>query len=187
MERHLTTSTGSIDTRNEGARKLIVMRADTACEGSAAFDSNARAWPTRNQPDPLSESVSIWMHTLILTGELTLHSAHTLEVEIERLFETGVTAITLDLRQLTFIDPIGVAVIALRCRLCQRRGYGFDLIPGGRMIQRAFEQAGVVGLLPFKDQYVLAGEDAAEDQGAGDAGIEIGSLLTVASVGGGDR
>ncbi len=55
------------------------------------------------------------------------------------------------------------------------------------MIQRAFEQAGVVGLLPFKDQYVLAGEEAAEDQDAGDAGVDIGSLLTAASVGGGDR
>jgi anti-anti-sigma factor len=156
MERHLTTSTGSIDTRNEGARKLIVMRADTACEGSAAFDSNARAWPTRNQLDPLAESVSIWMHTLILTGELTRHSAHTLEVEIERLFEMGVTAITLDLRQLTFIDPIGVAVIVFRCRLCKRHGHGFVLIAGPRSIQRAFAEAGVVEQLPFQEDEVAA-------------------------------
>ena len=40
----------------------------------------------------------------------------------------GVTAITLDLRQLTHIDPIGVAVIAFRCRLCKRQGHGFVLI-----------------------------------------------------------
>lgn len=156
MERHLTTSTGSIDIRNEGARKLNVMRADTVCEGDTAFDSNARAWPTRNQPDPLAESVSIWMHTLILTGELTRHSAHTLEVEIERLFEMGVTAITLDLRQLTFIDPIGVAVIAFRCRLCKRQGHGFVLIAGPRSIQRAFAEAGVVEQLPFQEDEVAA-------------------------------
>jgi anti-anti-sigma factor len=156
MERHLRTSTGSIDTRNEGARKLIVMRADTACEGSTAFDSNTRAWPTRDQPHPLSESVSIWMHTLILTGELTRHSAHTLEVEIERLFEEGVTAITLDLRQLTHIDPIGVAVIAFRCRLCKRQGHGIVLIPGPQLVQRAFAEAGVSDQLPFQEDELAA-------------------------------
>jgi anti-anti-sigma factor len=133
------------------------MRADTACEGNAAFDGDRRTWPTRNQPDPLSESVSIWMHTLILTGELTHRSAHTLEVEIERLFEMGVTGITLDLRQLTFIDPIGVAVIVFRCRLCKRQGHGFVLIPGPRLVQRAFAEAGVVvDQLPFQEDEVAA-------------------------------
>jgi len=156
MERHLTTSTGSISTRNQGSTTgLVVVRADADCDGNTAFDRNRRAWPTRNQPHPLSESVSIWMHTLILTGELTHHSAHTLEVEIERLFEEGVTSITLDLRQLTHIDPLGVAVIAFRCRLCKRQGHGFMLIAGPRFVQRAFEEAGVVDQLPFQED-VLA-------------------------------
>jgi anti-anti-sigma factor len=132
------------------------MRADTACEGNTAFDRTRRAWPTRNQPHPLSESVSIWMHTLTLTGELTQRSAHTLEVEIERLFEEGVTSITLDLRQLTYIDQIGVAVIAFRCRLCKRQGHGFLLIAGPRFVQRAFEEAGVIDQLPFQEDVLAA-------------------------------
>jgi anti-anti-sigma factor len=103
-----------------------------------------------NQPHPLSESVRISMHMLSLTGELTLRSAHTLEVEIERLFEDGVTGITLDLRQLTSIDPIGVAVIVFRCRLCKRQGHGIRLIPGPPVVQRAFEGAGVIDELPFQ-------------------------------------
>jgi anti-anti-sigma factor len=157
MERHLTTSTGSINTRNEGSTTgLVIMRADTACDGNTAFDRNSRAWPTQNQPHPQSESVSIWMHTLILTGELTHRSVHTLEVEIERLFEEGVTSITLDLRQLTQIDPLGVAVIAFRCRLGKRQGHGFVLIPGPRFVQRAFEEAGVIDLLPFQEDEVAA-------------------------------
>jgi anti-anti-sigma factor len=172
MERHLTTSTGNINrrsntrninTRNEGGTTgLVVMRADTACDGSAAldgdtaFDRNRRAWPTRNQPHPLAESVSIWIHTLILAGELTHRSVHTLEVEIERLFEEGVTSITLDLRQLTHIDQIGVAVIAFRCRLCKRQGHGCVLIPGPWFIQRAFEEAGVIDQLPFQEDEVAA-------------------------------
>ncbi len=90
-------------------------------------------------------------HTLVLTGELDSSSANALEAEIERLCEEKVTAITLDLRELAYIDPVGVAVIAFRCRLCMRRGFDFALIPGSRMIHRAFEQAGVAGLLPFQD------------------------------------
>ena len=95
-------------------------------------------------------SVNTWNHTLILTGELTHRSAQALEVEIERLCEEGVTDITLDLRDLERIDPVGVAVIAFRCGLCEKRGYGFRLIRGSRGVQRAFEQAGVIEMLPFQ-------------------------------------
>lgn len=100
---------------------------------------------------PVLTSVDTWHHTLVLTGELTHRSAHALEVEIERLCENGVTDITLDLRQLETIDPVGVAVIAFRCGLCEKRGYGFGLVPGPRRVQTAFEQAGVLGMLPFRE------------------------------------
>jgi anti-anti-sigma factor len=158
MELHLTTSTGSTTTRNEGstAEVGVVIRADTAFDRHTVFDGARRARPDRNQPHPLAESVSVRVHTLIPTGELTHRSAHTLEVEIERLFEEGVTAITLDLRQLTYIDPIGVGVIVFRCRLCRRQGRSFALIPGPQFIQRAFEQAGVIDQLPFQEDELAA-------------------------------
>ncbi|HLB20734.1 MAG TPA: anti-sigma factor antagonist [Solirubrobacteraceae bacterium] len=95
-------------------------------------------------------------HTLILIGELDSGSAHELEEEIERLCEERVSSIRLDLRQLTYIDQVGVAVIAFRCRLCQRRGYEFALIPGRRRIQRVFEQAGIASLLPFHEDEVAS-------------------------------
>jgi anti-anti-sigma factor len=101
-------------------------------------------------------SVNTWNHTLILTGELTHRSAHALEVEIERLCEEGVTDITLDMRDLQWIDPVGVAVIAFRCGLCEKRGYGFRLIRGSRSVQRAFEQAGVIEMLPFQEDDAIA-------------------------------
>jgi len=158
MERHLrTSSTGSKSTRSDRSTKGIgIIRADTAFNRNKTFERSRRAWPVRNQPHPRAESVSVWMHTLVLTGELTYHSAHTLEVEIERLFEEGVTAITLDLRQLTHIDPIGVGVIAFRCRLCRRQGHSFALIPGPQSIQRAFEEAGVIDWLPFQADELAA-------------------------------
>jgi anti-anti-sigma factor len=122
-----------------------------------------RAPLEREPPAPPSEgeqgfvltSVSTWTHTLILTGELTHQSAHSLETEIERLCEEGVTDITLDLRDLSDIDPVGVAVIAFRCGLCEKRGYGFRLIRGSQAVQRAFEQAGL-GDLPFEGDDVAA-------------------------------
>jgi anti-anti-sigma factor len=82
-------------------------------------------------------------HTLVVTGELHHRSAHALEAEIERLCEEGVTAITLDLRELSYIDSIGIAVIAFRSGLCKRRGHDFAVISGSPVIRRALEQAGV--------------------------------------------
>jgi anti-anti-sigma factor len=157
MEHHLTRYTGSKSTPNDGSTPVIgVTRADTAFNGSTTLERSGGALPLRNQPHPLAESVSVRMHTLILTGELMHRSAHTLEVEIERLFEEGVTAITLDLRQLTHIDPIGVGVIVFRWRLCRRQGHSFALIPGPQFIQRAFEEAGVLDQLPFLEDELAA-------------------------------
>jgi anti-anti-sigma factor len=151
MERHLTTSTVSIGTRNE-----LGMAGVMADLGNTA---HARGKPSQtpvNAPSSGLRSMDPRAHTLVLTGELTHRSAHALEVEIERLCEEGVSSITLDLRQLSHIDSIGAAVISFRCGLCQRQGYGFALIPGSRPIQRAFEQAGMINLLPFQDDEVAA-------------------------------
>jgi anti-anti-sigma factor len=150
MERHLTTSTGSIETPNKGAAGLVVLQADTVYEGKTVFERNGQALSARDRLHPLSENARVRMHTLRLTGELNLRSAHTLEVEIERLFDDGVTSVTLDLRPLTNVDPIGVAVIVFRCRLCKRQGRGIGLIPGSSLVQRAFEVAGVIDELPFR-------------------------------------
>jgi anti-anti-sigma factor len=88
------------------------------------------------------ERAAGWVHTLVLSGSLDRGSVQ----ELER-----VTGITLDLRGLTYIEAIGVAVIGLRCGLCRRQGYEFALIRGPRSIQRAFERAGLGELLPFTD------------------------------------
>jgi anti-anti-sigma factor len=120
------------------------------------FDDNTGAGSTASEPRVALASVSVRTHTLILTGELDGASALVLEAEIERLCEEGVTGITLDLRELESIDSIGVAVIAFRCGLCHRRGYDFALIPGSRLVQRAFERAEVAELLPFQQEDVEA-------------------------------
>jgi anti-anti-sigma factor len=82
-------------------------------------------------------------HTLILTGELDSDSAPMLEAEIERLCEEGVTALTLDLRELERIDAIGATVVAFRTKLCRTRGCDLAVIPGAGVTRRALEQAGI--------------------------------------------
>jgi anti-anti-sigma factor len=143
MKRHQTAPAASL---SEGKGSAVV---SLATQTRTAFGKKPQ--PASGEAAVALASVSAWTHTLVLTGELDRASAHSLEAEIERLCEDGVTGITLDLRELTYIDPIGVAVIAFRCGLCRRRGYDFSLIPGSPHIRRAFEQAGVTDLLPFRD------------------------------------
>ncbi len=149
MKRQLTASAVSIGTRNASGPTGSV-----ANETRTALKESKRTQPASSEPGFVLASVSVRTHTLVLTGELDHRSAYALEEEIERLCKEGVTGITLDLRELTSIDSIGVAVIAFRCRLCKRRGYEVALIPGSRLIHRAFEQAGVEDLLPFQQEEV---------------------------------
>ncbi|HEV2982723.1 MAG TPA: STAS domain-containing protein [Solirubrobacteraceae bacterium] len=86
-------------------------------------------------------------HTLLLSGSLDRSSTHTLEGEIERLCESGVRAITLDLAQLAGIDFAGVAVVAFRRKWCRRRGCVLSLTRATPEIRRAFEAASAGELL----------------------------------------
>jgi anti-anti-sigma factor len=151
MEPHPTTSTASIAGPDAG--EVI---AAVALRNTRRLNKSARVQPAEDHSAVVLKSVSAWSHTLILTGELNQRSAHALELELERLCEQGVTDITLDLSQLTDIDPTGVAVIVFRNGLCARQGYGFALIPGSRQVHRMFERAGVVDALPFRDDEVAA-------------------------------
>ncbi len=149
MKRQTTASTVGGEARKgpPAQSEGKVGRAKAARRLRTPFSATTSVRPASIERDVALSSVGAWTHTLELTGELTRASAHTLEVEIERLCNEGVTGITLDLRELSYIDAIGVAVIAFRSRLCERRGYDFALIPGSPLMRRAFEQAGVKRLL----------------------------------------
>ena len=148
MKRHLAASAVGVATHSgSGTEEGGPDRAHSAfSQGGRTRSRGASGKPTL-----ALARTNVWTHTLILTGELNRRSAHTLEAEIERLCDEGVTGITIDLRELTHIDSTGVAVIAFRTGLCKRRGYEFALIPGSRLVQRAFERAGVADFLPFRE------------------------------------
>jgi anti-sigma B factor antagonist len=89
-------------------------------------------------------------HRLLLSGELEIASVPILEGAITRLCEEGTRGITLDLSELLFIDSTGVAAIILAGKVCEKHGYDFALIPGSRPVQRIFELAGLLDVLPFR-------------------------------------
>jgi anti-anti-sigma factor len=157
MKRHQMAMAASADDYDGGAVAAVAVQTQIAAPQRAR-----RASHGQRRAGFAPVGVGEREHTLILTGELDSHSANALEAEIERLCEEGVTKITLDLRQLKYIDPVGVAVIAFRCRLCQRRGYGFALIRGERTIHRAFEQAGAATRLPFREDELADARSAGE-------------------------
>lgn len=151
MKRQVTASAVISGTRRKSIGNA---RASSRTPAALAPDKHTHAAPSRPKPSRPNLSlarVERWTHTLVLTGGLDHRSAHTLEAEIERLCDEGVTGITLDLRKLAYIDSIGVAATAFLCGLCDRRGYDFALIAGPPRIHRAFEQAGMVALLPFEE------------------------------------
>jgi anti-sigma B factor antagonist len=113
-------------------------------------------------------------HTLIPTGRLDGRSAPILEAEIERLCSSGITSLVLDLRELTYVDSTGVAVLAFRCKLCKRRGYDLRLIPGTRLMQRAFEAAGVTDLLAPPEDRIVASRLPATSPGHASADVVSG-------------
>src|ERR1700759_1315268 len=153
MERHHMTMAESVCTRSDDdASGGVVVQTPTA------FDKDKRGTGALYEAGLPASDVSCRTHTLVLEGSLDCGSVKQLESEIERLCGEGVTGITLDLRELSYIDAIGVAVVAFRCGLCRRRGYDFTLIRGSRGVQRAFERAGVSELLPFEDESAVEEE-----------------------------
>jgi anti-sigma B factor antagonist len=90
-------------------------------------------------------------YTIVLSGELELGSANTLQAAVARLCAERPSSLTIDLSKLIFIDSTGLAAIILANKICERDGYDFWLIPGPRAVQRLFEITGLIDVLPFRE------------------------------------
>jgi anti-sigma B factor antagonist len=69
-------------------------------------------------------------------GELDLATVAQLQTQIRELREAGFAHVVLDLRQLTFMDSSGVALILAEDRFARLNGQNFSLISGTPAIQR---------------------------------------------------
>ena len=114
------------------------------------------AGPRGSQPQPrkgqleIQDAVSDGRHTLVLAGELDMASAADLRATIGRVCAADPSAVTLDLRRLSFIDSAGLHIITSTSARCQELGIKFELAPGPRHVQRLFEVTGLLDILPFQ-------------------------------------
>src|SRR2546421_2404200 len=88
-----------------------------------------------------------WSHTLVLKGNLDHDSAPELQDELECLAQEGVTALTLDLRELDALDPSGAQVIASHSASFKGRGRYFAVLVSSPVIDRTLNEAGGADLV----------------------------------------
>lgn len=84
-------------------------------------------------------------------GELDLGTVAEAEAAVARARLESPGSLRLDLSELTFVDSSGLRLIVQVDAACRREGCGFSVVPGPRAVQRVFELAGVLELLPFAD------------------------------------
>jgi anti-sigma B factor antagonist len=98
----------------------------------------------------LQRIVSDSDHTLVLSGDLDMTAAATLQAVIVSCVHSR-PGLTLDLRQLRFMDSSGMHLILFAQQLCQDKKAEFALIPGPERVQRVFDVAGLIDRLPFRE------------------------------------
>jgi anti-anti-sigma factor len=103
--------------------------------------------------DPVRVTVEGERARAELTGDFDMAATFTVEPALERaLVAPGVSALTLDLSNLNFIDSTGIGVLFRVEAEARSRGVALSIVPGPREVQRVFEIAGLTDALPFADQ-----------------------------------
>jgi anti-anti-sigma factor len=88
---------------------------------------------------------------IALAGELDMHSAERVAVELRRAEATDARRIVLDLSRLDFMDSSGLRVIVRADARSRADGDRLELIPGPAPVQRVFELTNLLDHLPFAD------------------------------------
>ena len=87
--------------------------------------------------------------TVAPRGELDIATQGMLRAALEQQAERG--AVTLDLSGLRFIDTSGLRLVLETAEAAKREGFDFAVLRGDPSIQRPFELAGLVELVPFRN------------------------------------
>ena len=84
-----------------------------------------------------------------LRGELDLASSGALEEELVRVLASDAEQIVVDLRELDFMDSMGLGVLIKAHQGAQEAGKRLSLVRGGQQVQRLLELTGVAEQLNF--------------------------------------
>ena len=99
--------------------------------------------------DEIEFRVEVDGGTVVPRGELDIATQGELRAALVRQAEQG--AVILDLSRLHFIDTSGMRLILETAEAARRQGFEFTVLRGSPSVQRLFEVAGVVELVPFRD------------------------------------
>jgi anti-sigma B factor antagonist len=77
-----------------------------------------------------------------LVGELDLAEVEPLQAELERLCSNGLSALTVDLSGLDFLDSTGLHLLLRLRGRCERQQVGLQLVSGPPSVQRLFRITG---------------------------------------------
>jgi anti-anti-sigma factor len=86
---------------------------------------------------------------IALSGEFDLASAPLFQRELDQIDFSSVTRAILDLRELAFIDGVGLHGVLRLHDLCLAQSVAFTIRPGPRAVQRVFELTRTDRVLPF--------------------------------------
>jgi anti-anti-sigma factor len=89
-------------------------------------------------------------HTLVLSGELDLASRPLFDKALRCVEQRRISALVLDLGELTFMDSTGLHGVLIAKSLCARHGCEFVVTRGPSQVQRLFELSGFIDELPFR-------------------------------------
>ncbi len=85
------------------------------------------------------------------SGEVDNSSASTFEVELRRAIRANAHGVMLDLRGVTFIDSIGLQVLASAATMAQASRRSLTLLDASPQVQHVIELSGLKDLLPLAD------------------------------------
>jgi anti-anti-sigma factor len=77
-----------------------------------------------------------------LVGELDLAEVVPLQAEFDRLCSNGLGRLTVDLRELEFLDSTGLHVLMRLRSRCESQQLPLTLVPGPPSVQRLFQITG---------------------------------------------
>jgi stage II sporulation protein AA (anti-sigma F factor antagonist) len=87
---------------------------------------------------------------LVIAGELDLAAGQDLDPAISRAFDTQMPKVVLDLRQVTFMDSMGLRSLLTARDQCAERGIELAVIPTDAVL-KVFEVTGLIDEMPWHE------------------------------------
>ena len=88
---------------------------------------------------------------VVPSGEMDLASVDGLDREVRDLRRAGFDQVTIDLRDVTFIDSTGLRVLLSLRNDAARDGHHLALVPAVPSVQRIFDLTGTRGLFDWRE------------------------------------